>query len=93
MSRRRWTTRSMLTTISLACVLGIAGTAIAYDGRLDLATLDLEKARLLLEAADSEPQLDDKKEKEYSRLLQKAIKAIGDAESLIQDAGAVADSP
>lgn len=93
MNGRTWTTRSMVIAVILAVLLGVAGTAVAYDARLDLASQNLEKARLLLEAADFEPQLDEKKEKEYSKILQKAVKTIADAEALIQDAATVADSP
>lgn len=80
MSARRWTTRSMLLATVLPVLVGVGGTAIAYDGRLDLASQDLEKARLLLVAADDLPQLEAKKEKQYSKALGKAIAAIVEAE-------------
>jgi len=94
MSGRKWTTRSLISAVVLAVLLGVAGTAIAHDARLDLASLDLEKARLLLQASDDQvPQVDAKTEKAYSRMLRKAIDAIIEAEQHVQDAAAVADAP
>lgn len=93
MSGHRWTTRSLVSATVLALLLGIGGTAIAYDARLDLASQNLEKARLLLHAADDIPQLDAKKEMKYSKALQRAVDAIVEAEERVQEAAVVADSP
>lgn len=93
MTERRWTTRSMVVAVILATLLGVAGTAMAHDGRLDLALQNLEKTSLLIQAADDVPQLDDKTERTYSRHLRKAVDAIADATESINDAIAVADAP
>jgi hypothetical protein len=91
MGERRWTTRSVIATVAMAVTLAIAGTALAYDGRLDLTMENLESSRLLLVVADEQEQPDRKIERQYSRQLRAAIKAIENAQKRVEKAMVIAD--
>jgi len=93
MSARRWTTRSMLLATVLPVLVGVGGTAIAYDGRLDLASQDLEKARLLLVAADDLPAGGQKGEAILEGLGQGDRGDRRGRGARSQDAAAIADAP
>lgn len=83
----------MLVAVVLAVVAGVAGTAIAYDARLDLADDNLENAGALLQVADELPLLDEQAERQYSKELGRAIKNIESARINVANAIEIADVP